>query len=543
MSTVPQTLPPSVPAQNFARPVPAINQPVQVDPLSRPGPFGAQGQAAPRIGQMQPSGGIPPSAPAALSPGAVAPASGYVLPAAIIALPGSLAIPENWMGGRPILGDRSELDAISRGRLPGSPWHPDTPKGAEPPNRSPSRKDPSRAKRPPVRGILGVWTITGAATFYNGTVLTTSATYPGYSTDSFSFAYSATDGWNLYQNGILVEKTWSRTQQQGGADSVVVGGKVFNVPPPSSPPLSPNPNPSPPQPQNNAPKIPPLPNSNQPAPNPNPANPGGLVVGVPAPSVPSTPNPAAPSSPVPAKPTNPSVPSPNPSIPSLPSVPNPSTPSLPSLPTLPVPSIPSLPSFPSSPSIPGPVRPIGSGAPNNPNPCKPDPCLDSIKNQVDLVEIAVKKFNSCDRKLFGVKLPFDKQLIRVPRMEAEAWELSLNNQAEILLALCRECDEPIAAIPEWWQTRLGAERPQLIIQYAAMFEDGTFDKAKYSISIPYWNKSKEQTEVNDFPIYRKGQYMAQLILRDNSKVIVNCFSEDVCDDVIDKLSQSINPSQ
>lgn len=140
-------------------------------------------------------------------------------------------------------------------------------------------------------------------------------------------------------------------------------------------------------------------------------------------------------------------------------------------------------------------------------------------------------------------MPFDKQLIRVPRMEAEAWELSLNNQAEILFALCRECDEPIAAIPEWWQTRLGAERPQLIIQYAAMFDDGTFDKAKYSISIPYWNKSKEQTEINDFPIYRKGQYMAQLILRDNSKVIVNCFSEDVCDDVIDKLSQSINPNQ
>ena len=122
--------------------------------------------------------------------------------------------------------------------------------------------------------------------------------------------------------------------------------------------------------------------------------------------------------------------------------------------------------------------------------------------------------------------------------DAAAVKLMLDNHADLLALQCKEND-CVAAVPDWWQVRLGTDRPQLLVQYARKFSDGTWDKSKYVVSIPHWSKSKDLTTIDDFPTYQKGQYQGTTIFSDNSKLIVNCVSSAEAQRVTDKLLLTI----
>jgi hypothetical protein len=109
-------------------------------------------------------------------------------------------------------------------------------------------------------------------------------------------------------------------------------------------------------------------------------------------------------------------------------------------------------------------------------------------------------------------------------------------------AACRQCDDSVAAVPDWWQVRLGADRPQLLVSYARKFSDGTWDKAKYIVSIPHWSKGKDATQIGDFPVYDKGSYQGTRVFPDNSKLIVNCLTREESIRVLNKLSNGIDVS-
>lgn len=127
--------------------------------------------------------------------------------------------------------------------------------------------------------------------------------------------------------------------------------------------------------------------------------------------------------------------------------------------------------------------------------------------------------------------------------DSQAWILSLNNQADLLAQSCSpKSDECLAVVPDWWQIRLGANRPQLLVSYAAKFLDGSWDKAKYVVSIPHWSRSQGLTTIDKFPTYRKGQYQAVMVLPDNSKLIINAFSESIALNAVDKMAQGIPES-
>lgn len=130
--------------------------------------------------------------------------------------------------------------------------------------------------------------------------------------------------------------------------------------------------------------------------------------------------------------------------------------------------------------------------------------------------------------------------VTVPKVFAPAFQLLFDNQAELLKTIsCQPPSDSIAAIPDWWQVRLGANRPQLLILYARKFSDGTWDKPKYVLSVPHWNKSKVETQLSDFPAYEKGNFQGTRVLPDNSKLIVNALTADEALRVIVKLSASI----
>jgi hypothetical protein len=91
-----------------------------------------------------------------------------------------------------------------------------------------------------------------------------------------------------------------------------------------------------------------------------------------------------------------------------------------------------------------------------------------------------------------------------------------------------ECDhgEPVASIPDWWQVRLGAERPQLVIIYRL----GTTQNY-WQLAIPH-PAIIQPPEQSPLPAYTKGNWQGQIILTDNSKFTVNANSRAEAEKVI-----------
>lgn len=110
--------------------------------------------------------------------------------------------------------------------------------------------------------------------------------------------------------------------------------------------------------------------------------------------------------------------------------------------------------------------------------------------------------------------------------------------ARILKAQCLL--EPIVAAPDWWQVRLGGDRPQIV----CAFRRGT-TRTYHSLSIPHPNNIEKPTAAL-IPEYEKGNIQGMIVLTDNSKFIVNCVSateaERVCNIAASLISPAFLPS-
>lgn len=87
----------------------------------------------------------------------------------------------------------------------------------------------------------------------------------------------------------------------------------------------------------------------------------------------------------------------------------------------------------------------------------------------------------------------------------------------------KEClgeeNNSVIAIPDWWQTRLGADREQTIWIFRR-----PSTRNYHGISIPHCKIKNKPTNnfQNPFPAYIAGNYQALIILKDNSKFIALC---------------------
>lgn len=97
--------------------------------------------------------------------------------------------------------------------------------------------------------------------------------------------------------------------------------------------------------------------------------------------------------------------------------------------------------------------------------------------------------------------------------------------------------QAIAAVPEWWQVRSEAKRPQLVVLYGEKKTSGKIGKAVYPITLPHYEGTKSSK--SPLPAYRKGQHEGILTLSDNSKVIVNAYSEAEAKKVLQAAKQAI----
>jgi hypothetical protein len=155
---------------------------------------------------------------------------------------------------------------------------------------------------------------------------------------------------------------------------------------------------------------------------------------------------------------------------------------------------------------------------------------DSVNIDMELVPIQVEQVTCINRKL-EIKSVSVAVIKGTEAAELEAYA----SRANILKTQCEL--EVVAAVPEWWQSRIGSARPQLIIIY----EDAS--KSKWSLSLPWYRGGYGSKIIELIPSYTKGNYNTTLTLADNSKVVVNAASKMAGETFIKKISQLIEPKQ
>jgi hypothetical protein len=106
--------------------------------------------------------------------------------------------------------------------------------------------------------------------------------------------------------------------------------------------------------------------------------------------------------------------------------------------------------------------------------------------------------------------------------------------SEVKKDICRM--ETIAAIPDYWPPRRNREIPQLVIHFAEKLSGGKPGKTRYSVVIPHY-KGSRRPEIGS---YLKGRYAACLILKDESKLIINAKTESGAKSTIRALSRFID---
>jgi hypothetical protein len=165
-----------------------------------------------------------------------------------------------------------------------------------------------------------------------------------------------------------------------------------------------------------------------------------------------------------------------------------------------------------------------------------EPCIQEILRAVRSIEdellgnsFVTLENPDCDGErnpevLFGNKFNvlYDA-IIALHRFEAERAE--------------RICDiNPVAVIPEWWQVRPGANRPQLVVLVKS-----TEGNSYWSFSIPHYNRGDDFKPT--IPRWTKGSHFACLTLNDNSKLWINASSQSEAEGVIRQLLTYIDPAQ
>lgn len=164
-----------------------------------------------------------------------------------------------------------------------------------------------------------------------------------------------------------------------------------------------------------------------------------------------------------------------------------------------------------------------------------DLCLNELKNSLgngnkaENIQIEIQVFDGCDVEKQQPK--YTTQMLSVPANLADAIKRQINDLADLQGKQCLPT-EAIAAIPEWWAVRVGADRPQLVILFAEELKTGKLTTARWSTSIPHYNGVKMKPKI---PAYNKGNFRGELVLMDNSKLSFNCASVTECKRVLNKL--------
>lgn len=199
--------------------------------------------------------------------------------------------------------------------------------------------------------------------------------------------------------------------------------------------------------------------------------------------------------------------------------------------------------------------PYPDGDPINPNPVEQpqpevdcDPCekLDLLKEQLETI--------------FGQE--FEQALMLPPCKEGEIVQLEgggaglagLSAQIDVLAqglhaiwerVKCADDtnEEAIVLLPEWWQMRPGANRPQLVVMYGVKNKDGAWQRSpRYHLTIPHFDPRRRSSLKTLLPKINKGSEQGMVTLTDNSKLLVYCRDKAEAERVAKSLAGLVKAS-
>lgn len=181
--------------------------------------------------------------------------------------------------------------------------------------------------------------------------------------------------------------------------------------------------------------------------------------------------------------------------------------------------------------------------------CRYNPDLDrkilslaeTLEERFKLVETQVKVFDRCiDNPLSpGQKLPLPKlKTVGVVKGTETDVKLMYDRIFELEAEQCSK-DECVVAVPEWWQVRIGADRPQLAVIYANKLPDGKIGTSRWTVHIPHF--AGPANKFPPLPSYQKGSFFAEATLKDNSKIWVNAVSQEEAERVCRELLALVKP--
>lgn len=160
-----------------------------------------------------------------------------------------------------------------------------------------------------------------------------------------------------------------------------------------------------------------------------------------------------------------------------------------------------------------------------------------LKNRTILVPV----FGGC-RQENGATTPIkNMQSITVLSGIVEEAQLEFDRIYELEKVQCDDRKiEAVAASPEWWQSRPGNDRPQLLLQFSEQKADGSFSPPMYQITIPHYSGS----QLVEPPIspYQGGNYQGSLTLTDSSKIIVNANSSSEAERTLIEAVSLVSPA-
>jgi hypothetical protein len=172
-----------------------------------------------------------------------------------------------------------------------------------------------------------------------------------------------------------------------------------------------------------------------------------------------------------------------------------------------------------------------------------DPCIADMHSNLNSQKPELLKYKVFDKCGTDGKPVYKEETLFVPGNQAQFIKMLLDNMADQQGAQCTPTtDSCYAAIPESAQLKINYNYPQLVIQYAEVKANGTLGDPKYSTSIPHYNKSEVETVKALFPQYTKGNRSGILILKDNSKIVVNAKDEATASAAITALSALVAPA-
>lgn len=157
------------------------------------------------------------------------------------------------------------------------------------------------------------------------------------------------------------------------------------------------------------------------------------------------------------------------------------------------------------------------------------PLVEAVQRKVNGAEIWIPKINRTQIEVIAIDENTAASMALVYRKIAEI---------QIDLIKLRNTDPPIAVIPEWWQIRIGADRPQLVALYAEPSKQGKLGRTRWPITIPHYDGAIKKPQL---PPYNKGQWEGILTLKDNSKLIINAASAGEADSLLKQFSRFIKP--